>query len=122
MDVSITEFPFVGELPKRERSAIRRIWDDIHEIVELQRQMGPVLPTGLAADALGVSPTRIQQFVNMGRLQAIAFKGKNFIVASSLVEFAKLEKSKGGRPCKASEADFESAAMVIEAMTPKRKR
>jgi hypothetical protein len=121
VDISITEFPFVGELPKRERSAIRRIWDDIHEVVELQRQVGPVLPVGLAADALGVSASRVCQIAAAGRLEQVAMNGKNFIVAASLLEFAKLEKSKGGRPCKAAEGDFEKASMVIEAMKPKKR-
>jgi hypothetical protein len=120
MEADCAEFPFVATLPRKERSVIRRLWDDIHEICQLQKEKGPVLPASVAADALGVSPQRVFQIVQDGRLEAISMHGRNFIVASSLIEFAKLERSKlGGRPSR-EDSDLEAVGVLVKKLTPKK--
>ena len=98
---------------------IRRLWDDIEEICQLQKVKGPVLPTTMAAEALGVSSQRVFQIVQDGRLEAVAMHGRNFITAASLIEFAKLEKSKGGRPFN-SERELDVLGKVVEKLSPRK--
>ncbi len=91
------EFPFVEQLPKREKSKLRKLWDVIGEMSDLVEKEGMMIPAPMAAKALGISRQRLHVLVQERRLQVILFHGHHYITEKALVEFAK-EERKTGRP------------------------
>lgn len=99
------EFPWVNELPKREKSRVSKAVDLVKEFAALQKEHGALLPAAMVAAALNVSRERVSQFIGEGRLKAVQFRGVNYIGEDALREFVKLER-KVGRPCKVREVTF----------------
>ena len=95
----VNEFPFVQELPKRERGKLLRAWDHFEELTRVTEQEGMLRPQVFAAKALGVSRQRVYQLVEAGGLKAVMVGSERFVTANSVVEFAKSER-KAGRPIK----------------------
>jgi len=93
------DFPFVSELPKREKTKFRKIWDTFQALRALTAEKGTLVPSSLAAKILGVSRQRVDQLIQEGRLECHSVDGHNFISEASFVEFAKQER-KTGRPPK----------------------
>lgn len=93
----VSEFPFVGELPKREKSKVGKLWDRLQEASRVVEERGMFVPQSIVAKLLGVSRQRVHQIVQDGRLETVDVCGERFILEDSLVEFCKLER-KAGRP------------------------
>lgn len=91
------EFPFVEEMPKREKSSWAKLWDEFEQLRAVVRVDGALVPDVAAALLLDVSNVRIEQFCDDGRLKRVMFHGRRYVTENSLVEFAKIER-KNGRP------------------------
>lgn len=98
-EVAVAEFPFVAELPKREKSKIGKIWDHWKEVKAITEEKGMLVPPVVAALLLDVSRQRVHQLVEAGRLERVDFGGQGYITEASLVEWAKAEHV-NGRPVK----------------------
>lgn len=95
---AVNEFPFVSELPKREKSRLQQFWDRFKEIKALAEQKGIMVPPFVAAELLGISRQRVHELMQDGRLERVEWRGQVFITEHDLVEYASAER-KAGRPC-----------------------
>jgi hypothetical protein len=95
--LDLGEFPFVAELPKREKRAVVTAWDMWQEAKELIAAKGNLIPLTLAADLGGVSKQRISDLVRAGRLERVALGNHVFVTESSLLSWVRSER-KPGRP------------------------
>lgn len=95
---SVSEFPFVSELPKREVNKVRSLWDELYDFaVQVSTHGVPVPPTA-AARLLGVSNARVYQLIDAGRLKTITDPaGRQAVTLNSLRVWAEAEH-KNGRP------------------------
>jgi len=98
MELTINEFPFVSEMPKREKSKVAKIWDQFQELSRLQKTHGILIPQAMAAKMLSVSPQRVWQFVEEGRLEFVEMNGIRFVTENSIVEFARVQRKEGRPP------------------------
>lgn len=96
-EISASEFPFVQALPKRKQSAISRLWDTLTHMQEVNKQEGGLLPVSVAARALNISRSRVDQLVNDGRLRRFEVEGHVYISGRSVAQFA-WDERKNGRP------------------------
>ena len=94
-EAAVTEFPFVEVLPKREKSKLARLWDQFHEVRAAVKAHGAVFPQNYAAALLGVSPQRIHQLVNEGRLVTVQIGARPFVTEQAIIDFAKSERANG---------------------------
>lgn len=94
-----SEFPFVQQLPQREKSKLVKLWDHFAAVRMAIDQHGMLVPVSLAAELAGVSRQRIDQLVDSDRLVRIELNGHPFITENSFVQWAKSER-KNGRPLK----------------------
>ncbi len=99
-EASINEFPFVGELPKREKSKLGKALDVVKEFTELSEQYGTLIPLGLIVPMMGISRQRLIECINDGQLAGVSFHGLWYVPESALIAFAKRER-RTGRPPKA---------------------
>lgn len=93
----VLEFPFVEELPKREKSKLVKIWDQFKALSDAQKEHGILLPAVFVASMLGVSRQRVHTLGQEGRLKVIRIGGQPFITEESTIEYARSER-KSGRP------------------------
>jgi hypothetical protein len=91
------EFGFMQELPKRQQAIRKSFWEIIGDLHKTFEEKGILVPVSLAAKCLGVSRTRIHQFISDGRLDIEVVDGHLFITENSLVKLAQTER-KNGRP------------------------
>jgi hypothetical protein len=98
-EAAINEFPFVEGMPKREKSKVAKIWELFAFMKSVSQTEGELVPLTMACKLLDVSRSRIDQFVQDGRLKRVEFDGHVFITENSLVELAKVERV-NGRPAK----------------------
>lgn len=91
----VAEFPFVGELPKREKTRRMKLVEAIEQLEARTREKGPVIPQSLAAEILGVSRARICQLVDAGRIESFLLNGTRFLFAKSFLEFCKEDRPTG---------------------------
>jgi len=96
-DTLTMPFPFLAEVPKRERPAIMDGWAELEEFQEMVRQDGAAIPVTFAAKLLNVSKQRVYELMATGRLQKIELGGHGYVTADSLVAWGKAER-KVGRP------------------------
>lgn len=97
--ITSDEFPFVKDLPKREKSKLQLFWDRLAEIRAITREHGQLLPIPFAAALANVSRQRIDGLVDQGLVIKIELQGRPFITENSFVAWAKSER-KAGRPLK----------------------
>lgn len=93
------EFPFVEDLPKREKGRTQKAIDVLATIKALTNEKGVLIPPTLAKHILGVSLQRIGQLMDLGTLERVYIEGRPFITEESFVTYAKSER-KAGRPPK----------------------
>lgn len=96
-DTLTMPFPFLAEVPKRERSAILDGWAELEEFQEMVRQDGAAIPVTFAARLLDISRQRIYELIDSGRLQKMELAGHVFVNAESLRLWGEAEH-KAGRP------------------------
>lgn len=94
-----SEFPFVQQLPHREKSKLVKLWDHFAAVRMAMDQHGMLVPVKLAAELAGVSRQRIDELVERDQLVRIDLAGHPFITENSFVQWAKSER-KNGRPLK----------------------
>lgn len=99
IDAATPDFPFVAELPKRERSRLVTVWDRLAELRQVSAEHGQLLPPHFAAKLLDISPQRISELTKAGRFVRVEVNGHPFLTESSVVEYARSER-KAGRPFK----------------------
>lgn len=107
---AIGEFPFVEQLPKREKSKVAKLWDVLAEASALTEEKGMLLPSRFAAKLLGISQARVDQLMDAGKLERVELDGHPFVTENSVVAFAKTER-KAGRPVKAPKTFSETYAV-----------
>lgn len=107
--VNVTEFPFVSELPKREKSELARAWDRLVAFERLQTYHGPCVPASVAAALLGISRQRVYQLIEQGRFARLEIEGHCFIPTGDVRAYAESER-KTGRPC-----SFKPTEVLIQA-------
>lgn len=98
-EADVAEFPFTSELPKRQRTRLQSLWDQLSEIRAVVESKGMLIPASMAAKVLGVSRQRVHDLIKEGRLENVEMNGHNFITEASVVDYAKSER-KAGRPVK----------------------
>jgi len=92
-----TDFPFVAELPKREKSKLAKVWGHFQELSRISEVEGMLIPMAYAAIVLDVCRQRVYQLAEEGRLKVIEVNGHQFVTERSVVDFAATER-KAGRP------------------------
>lgn len=98
IEAGTIEFPWVSDLPKREKGKLAKVWDTLAELRATTEETGPLLPLTFAAALLNVSRQRIDQMMDAGKLERWELNGHPFVTERSVVAYAKAEKDKGGRP------------------------
>ena len=94
MDISITEFPFVASLPKRERTKLQQIWMTVQNVQE----HGLLILPSHAAELLGISRQRVSELQEQGTLESVEFLGHRMISIKSVLARAETERLKGRPP------------------------
>lgn len=92
-----TEFPFVGSLPRAEKSRLAKLWDHFQDVRAAAAVHGVLLPQHYAATLLGVSKQRVNFLVKEGRLESVDLGGHPYVTEKSMLDYAKAER-KVGRP------------------------
>ena len=98
-DTPATEFPFVADMPKREKTRLAKVWDAFAAMRATIAEDGIPVAFKAAATLLEVSPQRVDELCQSGRLKRVEFGGHRYVTEKSLVEFARSER-KAGRPQK----------------------
>jgi len=120
-DVLTTDFPFVEQLPKREKGKVAKLWDQFEVMREAIAKHGCLVPIALAAKLGNVSNQRIHQLMDAGTLERIEIDGHPFISETSMLNWVSAER-KAGRPPKvvtAADAWRTSVQLVKEARKKK---
>jgi hypothetical protein len=92
-----TDFPFVAELPKREKSKVVKVWESFQELSRVSAVEGMLIPQAFAAKVLDVSRQRVYELSGEGRLKVVLVNGHKFVTEKSVIDYAKSER-KAGRP------------------------
>lgn len=93
------EFPFVAEMPKREKSRLAKVWDAFEAVRQSYAENGIPVAYKAAATLLEISHQRVDQLCESGKLKRVEFGGHRYVTEKSLIEFARSER-KTGRPQK----------------------
>lgn len=113
MDTAVSEFPFVQEMPKREKSKLGKLWDEFRKLQAVARERGAFVPPGIAATLLGVSHQRVGELVKLGRFEAVYIDGRTFILEQSIIDYAESER-KSGRPWPGPKSYSEAAKLALK--------
>jgi len=96
---TVSEFPFVQDLPCQEKREVKTLWERFRAFSALTAETGTLIPPYLAAGLLSVSQQRITELMKEGRLVRLEFNGRPFVTEASVVAYANSER-KAGRPFK----------------------
>lgn len=96
-EAAAIDFPFVAELPKREKSRLVKAWDAFRELSRITEVEGMLIPIPFAAKVLDVSRQRVYELAGDGRLKVFMVNGHQFVSEKSVIDFAQSER-KAGRP------------------------
>jgi hypothetical protein len=113
-DVDVMDFPFVAELPKREKAAFVSQWELFRELAAKAKFTGVLVPPGFAAAVLGVSRQRVWELIQGERLEVVLVGEHRFISERSLVDYAQSER-KAGRPAQLPEGAREMWKRSVKA-------
>lgn len=105
-EASINEFPFVAELPKREKSKLATVWDRFKALSAVSKEAGCLVPPVFVASVLGISKQRVYQLGETGKLEVIRLEGQVFVTERSIIALARSER-KSGRPFRTPETNRE---------------
>ena len=93
------DFPFLADLPKREKSKVVKVWETFEELSRVTAIEGMLIPQSFAAKILDVSRQRVYELSGEGRLKVVPVNGHLFVTEKSVVAYATSER-KSGRPLK----------------------
>lgn len=93
------EFGFVSDLPAWHKTRLGAFVSSMEAIRRATKENGLLVPPALAAGILNVSPQRVNELINDGRLKRIEIGGKPFVTENSMEAFVR-EERKNGRPYK----------------------
>jgi len=110
------DFPFVAELPKRERAKVETLWDRYHRIKAITDEKGMLLPPSFCASLLGVSRQRIYALLDEGRLERVEVENQVFITEESFLAWCRAEH-KNGRPSRLVNPSFKDCLTMARDMT-----
>lgn len=110
-EAAITEFPFVGELPQREKSKLAKVWDELKELDALTEKHGNLVPYMMVGRLLNISAARVTELAKLGRLDRVELGGVVLIGTNSIVAYAQTER-KAGRPCKVTQPTWKDCKTV----------
>ncbi len=96
-EAGVMEFPYVEQLPKREKSRLKKLWEHVAEIRAITEEKGLLLPVKLTASLLDISQQRIDQLCQAGSLERVNINGHPFVTETSIIEWGSSER-KAGRP------------------------
>lgn len=113
MEVTVNEFPFVAELPKRDAKKVKTLWEEFKDLSAIARERGAFVPTGVAAALLGVSKQRVSELIKLGRFEVVSIHGRNFVMEDSIVAFAESERA-AGRPWPGPKSVKEAADIALK--------
>lgn len=119
-EAQVNDFPFVADLPKREKGKVAKLWDAFKLLREQTAIHGILVPRPLAAQLLDLSTQRIDQLATAGRLETVVVDGHVYVTEKALLAFAIVER-KTGRPFKTAEkcCTFSGAMEVARSMVKK---
>jgi excisionase family DNA binding protein len=120
-EVTTADFPFVQDLPKREKSKLLTVWEEFRELCKLAEGKGTLIPVVLTANVLNMSTQRVYQLIESGKLEAIRSGRTVLVTEASVVELARTER-KTGRPFKHPETIgqmWKAATDSARGVTPK---
>jgi hypothetical protein len=114
------EFPFVAEMPKREKSKYAKFKERYSAYKAFIDENGAVVTTGIASKLSGVGTQRIRDLIEDGRLKSCKFDGLLYVTEDTLVDFMASER-KAGRPSKfmqdaEKKGAFRAAVSVVKEM------
>lgn len=109
------DFPFVAEMPKRERSKVETLWDRFHRLKAITDEKGMLLPVVFCAKLLGVSRQRVYALLDEGRMERVDLDGQIFITEESFISWCRAEH-KQGRPTKAESLTLKQCWTVANDM------
>lgn len=116
MEAAVSEFPFVQELPKRQQKKLKSVWEVLEDYKTMFQTHGVLVPVSVAAKLLNISPQRILQLVEAGRLKRVDMWEKAHITEASIVELAETER-KRGRPFKVERMTWKVARDAASELT-----
>jgi len=117
-EATANEFPFVSELPRREKSAVGKALDILSQYGELTRKHGTLVPSVMASSLLDISPQRLLELIYAGRFEGAVQLGRWwYIPEKALLEHAKTVSKKGGRRPKSP--TFKECLTMAREMTRK---
>jgi hypothetical protein len=99
-DGAAIDFPFVHDLPKREKSKVGQAFDELAEFWEVSKQERGLVTVNHAMKALNITRTTIDILCAKGILRRYKFADHVLISVASIKERAEAERSVGGRPRK----------------------
>jgi len=94
------DFPFVKEVPTREKGRMAKVWDHFQAVKAVVAEKGMIVPQHLVAELLGVTRQRVGHLADEGRFEVVLVNGVRYLTERSVVAFAQ-EERKNGRPPKA---------------------
>ena len=118
--VVLSEFPFVAQMPKRQKTRLQRVWDILGEYRSTIEREGNLVPASLASALLDVSHQRVMQLCNLGKLRRVEVAGHVYVTEQSVLDLAKMER-KAGRPMKIKDMTWQIAMESSRAQMSERK-
>ena len=94
-DIQASEFPFVKDIPKRDKTRLERFL----EVLAVAREKGPVWSIQVCARVAQISNQRVHELMRNGQIESVEVDGHPLIVESSFLAWLKVD-NKGGRPRK----------------------
>lgn len=92
MDSLELSFPFVEDLPKREKSR----WQKFRDAWATAKAKGPLIPLTLAAKLSDVSRQRLDELIAAGKLERVDLEGHVMITEDSLIAWLDAPDEKPG--------------------------
>jgi hypothetical protein len=93
------ELPGIPKKQWQELTPEERLSKEITKYRRAQRDHGPLINQKVASTLLGLTHTRVQQFVHAGRLSQWCFFDENFLSLPEVEDFRKVKRPTG-RPKK----------------------
>lgn len=112
--VAVAEFPFVAQMPRREKTRLQRVWDVLAEYRATIAREGNLVPASLVSALLDLSHQRVLQLCEAGKLKRVEVAGHVYVTELSVLDLAKTERRRG-RPLKVKDMTWDIAVKSAKA-------